>query len=138
MKARVLIVEDDAVFRRGLARMFSEEECEVAQASDGEQAMKSISSAPPDLVICDLRLPGIDGLGVLSHLKRTRAYTPFILVTAYGSQELIETARTEGATDVLEKPIELRGLKRRCEEMLRKDQRLSEWSPLAANSKHLE
>ena len=67
----MLIVEDDAVFRRGLARMFLSEECEVAQASDGEQAIVSISAAIPDLVISDLRLPGIDGLGVLGQLQRS-------------------------------------------------------------------
>ena len=125
MKARVLIVEDDAVFRRGLARMFSKEECEVAQASDGEQAMKSISDVMPDLVICDFRLPGIDGLGVLDHLKLSGPQIPFILVTAYGSTELIERAKAEGADEVFEKPVELKRLKKRCEEMLRGTQRQS-------------
>ena len=119
MKARVLIVDDDAVFRRGLARMFSKKECDVAQASDGEQALKSISDVVPDLVICDLRLPGLDGLGVLSHLKQIGAKTPFILVTAYLSGELIEAAKAQGADEVLEKPVELRRLKQQCEEFLR-------------------
>lgn len=125
MKARVLIVEDDAVFRRGLARMFSKEEYEVAQASNGEQAMKAISDVMPDLVICDFRLPGIDGLGVLGHLKQSGPRTPFILVTAYASGELIEKAKAQGADEVLEKPVELKGLKKQCEEMLRGTQHQS-------------
>ena len=119
MKAQVLIVEDDAVFRRGLARMFSTEECDVAQASDGEQALKSISDVLPDLVICDLRLPGLDGLGVLAHLKQIDAMAPFILVTAYASVELIAAAKAQGADEVLEKPVELKRLKQQCEEFLR-------------------
>lgn len=119
MKSRVLIVEDDAVFRRGLARMFSKEECEVAQAADGEQGMKVISDVMPDLVICDFRLPGIDGLGVLDHLKLSGPEIPFILVTAHASAELIEKAKAQGADAVFEKPIELNGLKKQCEEMLR-------------------
>jgi len=120
MKARVLIVEDDAVFRRGLARMFPKAECDVAQASDGERALKSINDVLPDLVICDFRLPGMDGLGVLSHLKQIDAKAPFILVTAYLSGALIEAAKAQGADEVLEKPVELKRLKKQCEELLRK------------------
>jgi DNA-binding NtrC family response regulator len=119
MKARVLIVEDDASFRRGLARMFSVDKCEVAQASDGEQGVKFISDALPDLVICDWRLPGLDGLGVLAHLRRTAPLTPFILLTAHYSAELSAKAKAHGAHEVLEKPIELASLKRHCEEMLK-------------------
>jgi len=119
MKTRVLIVEDDAVFRRGLARMFSKEKCEVAQASDGEQALKSINDAVPDLVICDLRLPRVDGFGVLAHIKQNAAKVPFILVTAYCSVEVIEKAKAQGADEVLEKPVELKRLMKQCEELLR-------------------
>lgn len=119
MKARVLIVEDDAVFRRGLAHMFSKEDCEVAQAGDGEQGIKSITDVLPDLVICDFRLPCIDGLGVLDHLKLIGPQVPFILVTAYVSAELFARAKAQGADKVLEKPVELQGLKHECEQMLR-------------------
>ena len=119
MKARVLIVEDDAVFRRGLARMFSTQECDVAQASDGEEALKFITDADPDLVICDLRLPGMDGLGVLDHLRQRPSKIPFILVTAHYSAEVVERAKAQGADQVLEKPIELKILKQQCDEMLR-------------------
>lgn len=116
---RVLIVEDDAVFRRGLARMFSNEECEVAQAGDGEQAIASISDVMPDLVICDLRLPGVDGLGVLGHLKQKGPKIPFILLTAYYSDELAEEVRKQGAAAVFEKPVELKQFRERCAAMLR-------------------
>jgi len=119
MKARVLIVEDDAVFRRGLARMFSNEACDVTQVGDGEEAMKSITRAVPDLVICDWRLPGMDGLGVLDHLRQSNPSTPFILVTAHYSAELMDKAKAQEADEVLEKPVELKRLKQQCEELLR-------------------
>ena len=115
--SRVLIVDDDAVFRRGLARMFSNE-CEVTQASDAEQAIEAIANAVPDLVICDFRLPDTDGLGVLAHLKQRGARSPFILLTAYGSSELFEKAKAQGANEVLEKPVELKDFKRQCELIL--------------------
>ena len=118
MKPRVLIVEDDAVFRHGLARMFSSNECEIVQATDGDQAISSIRNDRPDLIISDLRLPGTDGLGVLNYLKEQGPDTPFILVTAYCSDALIDEAKSRGVHAVFEKPVELQQLRKRCHEML--------------------
>lgn len=119
MKARVLIVEDDAVFRRGLAHLLSATGCEVAQTGDGNDALDLISRVLPDLVICDFRLPGMDGLGILKFLRQRAPDVPFLLVTAYGSREMFERAEAAGAV-VLEKPIELGALKKQCEQMLRR------------------
>jgi CheY-like chemotaxis protein len=113
-----LIIEDDAVFRRGLARIFSAEEFEVTQVSDGEQALTLISHHPLDLIICDFRLPGINGVEVLSHAQQIKPRTPFLLLTAYYSEELMKEATAQGAVAVLEKPIELKLLRKRCTEIL--------------------
>lgn len=61
-RPRVLIVEDDTVFRRGLAHLFQANETEVIQASDGKRAQALIGDQRFDLVICDYWLPGVDGL----------------------------------------------------------------------------
>ncbi len=82
-KLRVLIVEDDEVLRRGLAKMFSPHLFEVVQLGDGDQAVRSVLSAVPDLVLCDYRLPGADGFGVLNCLREKTLSAPFILMTAY-------------------------------------------------------
>jgi CheY-like chemotaxis protein len=119
MKPRVLIVEDDGIFRRGLARMFSDDEFEVIQVGDGEQAIDVIAHEPPHLIICDFRLPGIDGLGVLRDLRQRGQPIPFILVTAHYSHELVQAAKAHGAEAIFEKPIELKQLKQQCEELLR-------------------
>lgn len=66
-----------------------------------------------------MRLPGIDGLGVLDHLKLSGPQVPFILVTAYASAELTAKAKAQGADEVFEKPIELKGLRQQCEQILR-------------------
>jgi len=99
--------------------MFSDDEFEVIQVSDGEQAIDVIAHEPPNLIICDFRLPGIDGLGVLSDLRQRGQPIPFILVTAHYSDGLVEAAKAQGAAAVFEKPIELKQLKRQCEELLR-------------------
>jgi len=113
-----LIVEDDTVFRRGLARIFSAKEFEVTQASDGEQALALLGQRPLDLIICDFRLPGINGIEVLSHAQQVKPRTPFLLLTAYYSEELMKEATAQGAAAVLEKPIELKLLRERCAEIL--------------------
>lgn len=114
-KLRILIVEDDAVLRRGLARMFPRDRFEVIQLGDGRAAVDSILSSAPDLALCDYRLPGLDGLGVLSCLRKANPRTPFILLTAFYSERLEQQAMELGASVVLEKPVELTRLKRECE-----------------------
>lgn len=118
-KFQVLIVEDDAVFRRGLARIFSAEEFEVTQVGDGEQALALIGHHPLDLIICDFRLPGINGVEVLSHVQQIKPKTPFLLLTANYSEELMKEATAQGAAAVLEKPVEVKFLRKRCTEILK-------------------
>lgn len=115
---RVLVVEDNAVFRRGLARLFPPNQFEVSQAGDGQQAVDLIGSQSIDLVICDYRMPKLDGLGVLKHMRERHQQTPFILVTAHYTEELAADAKKQGALAVLEKPLDLARLKRPCEEAL--------------------
>jgi len=112
-------VEDDAILRRGLARLFPGEQYQVMQASDGEQATDLITHHLPDLIICDFRLPKKNGLEVLSYLHQLGQMTAFILVTAYYSEELVREAERQGAAAVLEKPIELQFLRKQCTEILR-------------------
>ncbi len=114
-KKRVLVVEDDPVFRRGLAQMFPGTHYDVTQLDNGHQAITLIDQQHPDLVICDYRLPGADGLAVLSHLRRIGLSTPFIMVTAYYSEELAALAGEGGATAVLEKPIALDRFRHQCQ-----------------------
>ncbi len=112
---RVLVIEDDAVFRRGLAQMFPKTQYDVTQAENGQEACNLIEEQRPDLVICDYRLPGADGLAVLSHLRHVGLPTPFILVTAHYSEELATLAHECGATAVCEKPIELDQFRQQCQ-----------------------
>lgn len=110
-----MLVEDDAVFRRGLALMFPRTKYEVTQADNGRRALEIIEQQHPDLVICDYRLPGADGLTVLDYLRKGGLSTPFILVTAHYSEELAALAHEGGATAVCEKPIALDEFKHQCQ-----------------------
>lgn len=117
-KPRILIVDDDPVFRRGLARMFSACEAEVVQLGEGDRAFGLIDAEGHELVLCDYRLPGADGLQLLARLRESGRDTPFILITALYSEELAARATALGATAVFEKPIDLERLRRHCRHAL--------------------
>ncbi len=105
---RVLIVEDDAVARRQLAQLFRFENFEVAEAESGEAGIAAASDVAPDLVVCDIMMPGIDGFGVLEAL-RTRAetaLTPFIFLTAKAGSRDVRQGMNEGADDYITKPFD--------------------------------
>jgi two-component system, response regulator, stage 0 sporulation protein F len=122
-KFRILLIEDDLVLRRGLARMFSLNEADVTHLANGREAIDIIDREFLDLIICDLRLPGMDGLAILDHLRRTGKKTHFILMTAYYSEELAGKAEKLGASAVFEKPLVLTQLREKCWNYLEQNRR---------------
>ncbi len=113
-KKRVLIVDDDDVLRRALVRCFSSAEVDVIDLADGRQALDYIAASRPHLILCDLRLPGADGWSVLNWLREHPPPTPFILITAHGSDQIADRALRAGAAAVFEKPLEMAHLKSCC------------------------
>ncbi len=105
---RVLIVEDDAVARRQLAQLFRFENFEVAEAESGEAGIAAASDVAPDLVVCDIMMPGIDGFGVLEALRNrpSTALTPFIFLTAKAGSRDVRQGMNEGADDYITKPFD--------------------------------
>jgi two-component system, sensor histidine kinase and response regulator len=105
---RVLIIEDDAVARRQLAQLFRYEDFEVAEAESGEAGIAAASNVAPDLVVCDIMMPGIDGFGVLDALRRRSdtALTPFIFLTAKAGGKDMRQGMSEGADDYITKPFD--------------------------------
>jgi len=106
---RVLIIEDDAVARRQLVQLFRFEDFEVSEAESGEAGIAAASkAAPPDLVVCDIMMPGTDGFGVLEALRnRTEtALTPFIFLTAKAGGQDVRLGMNQGADDYITKPFD--------------------------------
>jgi len=115
---RVAVIDDEPIacreIKKGLARRT---DFEVETFPDGESALKRMESAPFDLVLCDLRLPGMDGMAVLEILKNRFPRTQLILVTAYGSVDIAIRAIQAGAFYFIVKPVnmdELTSLSRRA------------------------
>ncbi len=104
MPGNLLVVDDEPQIIQVVAGILQDEGFEVTTAPDGETALKLAAAEPPDLVLLDINLPGLDGLEVLSELKRRQPLLPVIMISAYGSVENAVKATRLGAYDFIEKP----------------------------------
>jgi DNA-binding NtrC family response regulator len=106
MAKSILIVEDETVLRQSLAELLTEEGYEVHQAANGKEAHQFILQRSVDLVLSDVRMPEMDGLTLLGHLRHIAPQTPVVMITAYGTVESAVAAMRAGATDYLLKPVQ--------------------------------
>jgi response regulator NasT len=107
---RVLIAEDEALIRLDLREMLREEGFDVVgEAADGEQAVALAEELSPDLVICDIKMPKLDGIAAATQISEKRI-APVIMLTAFSQRDLIERARDAGVMAYLVKPFEKREL----------------------------
>ena len=104
MPGNLLIVDDEPQIIQVVKGILQDEGFEVTTAPDGETALKLAAAEPPDLVLLDINLPGLDGLEVLSELKKRQPMLPVIMISAYGSVENAVKATRLGAYDFIEKP----------------------------------
>ncbi len=117
---RVLLVEDDTDIAEPLARALVREGYEVGTAHDGRIALEEVLDAPPDLIILDVGLPGMDGLEVCRHVRDARPNVPILMLTARDG-ELEQVAGLDaGADDYVTKPFRLSVLLARVRAMLRR------------------
>jgi two-component system response regulator AtoC len=105
MKATILVVEDEEKLRRVVELQLKGAGFEVEQAGTVEQAMRLADRA--DIILTDLRLPGVSGLELLANLRRQDSHTPVVVMTAFGSIETAVEAMKAGAVDFLPKPFSL-------------------------------
>ncbi len=103
--ARILLVEDDETFRSLLSDILSNEGYELVEKEDGKAALVALQRHSFDLVISDLRLPGLNGLNLFRSAHEQGIAPPFILLTAFGTVEEAVAAIKEGVSDFLTKPL---------------------------------
>src|SRR6476620_3366155 len=103
----ILIVEDEAKMRRLLELNLGDDGFTVFSAEDAETGLKLLRDHPVDLVVTDLKLPGMNGLEFLQTIKRQNAALPVVVMTAFGSVETAVDAMKAGAADYVLKPFSL-------------------------------
>jgi two-component system NtrC family response regulator len=112
MTARIVVVDDDESLRRVTALALSDANTEVREVPDGLRALELIRSFPPDCVVADLKMPGMDGLELLQRVKHESPDVPFVLMTAHGTVDTAVSALKLGAYDYLTKPVAKLDLRR--------------------------
>jgi DNA-binding NtrC family response regulator len=111
MPRRVLIVDDDPLIRRSLSEALREREIEVTVADNGEHALSLFQSAAPDVVLSDVRMPNMDGLGLLATIRERAPSVDVILMTAFDDMPTVVSAMRGGAVEFLVKPVDLHQLR---------------------------
>jgi len=117
----ILIVDDEEVIRNFFSEMLSE--YRILTAQSGEEALEIIKTDRPELVLLDLKMPGIDGLETLKRIRKMDKGLSVVMLTAYGTPEIKSQAMRLGARGLMAKPFELQQIKTLIEDSLEKRSR---------------
>jgi DNA-binding NarL/FixJ family response regulator len=107
MKKKILIIEDQAPMRRNIALMLQMEGYEAVTAENARLGLETARRESPDLILCDVMMPELDGYGVIQSLREDDAFaaTPFIFLTAKSDRSDVRVGMNFGADDYLTKPV---------------------------------
>ena len=105
LKQRILVVDDEQNARNALRSILSEEGYEIAEATNGEEALAALPDFAPDLILCDVRMPKMDGLTLLARAKEQGSDAVFVMMTAFAAVETAVEAMRSGAENYLVKPL---------------------------------
>jgi two-component system nitrogen regulation response regulator NtrX len=108
--ARILIVDDETPIRKTLREILEYEKHSVEEATDGEAALKKIKAEEFDVVLCDIKMPKLDGMELLKKLEEEGLEVPIIMISAHGTIETAVEATKKGAYDFITKPPDLNRL----------------------------
>lgn len=118
MGKNLLIVDDQMGVRRLLYEAFQEENYQIELAGSGFEALDKIGLQRPDLVLMDMKMPGMNGLEVLRELKNREIALKFILMTAYGELEIVTEAMSLGIAQYITKPFDINEVRQIVKENL--------------------
>ena len=104
-KTKILVVDDDEVVRRSHLRSLAGANCEVKAVWDGAEALRAMAEHAFDVVLLDLRMPGLDGMAVLRTIKEKWPESEVVIITGYPAIETAKEAVRLGAYDYLAKPV---------------------------------
>ena len=110
--SKILVIEDEAAIRRVLVKILSEESdtYQVDEAENGAQGLDQIKASDYDLVLCDIKMPKMDGVEVLEAARKTKPEVPFIMISGHGDLDTAVQTMRMGAFDYISKPPDLNRL----------------------------
>ncbi|HEY7924497.1 MAG TPA: response regulator, partial [Vicinamibacteria bacterium] len=135
-KGRIVVIDDEVNAAAALQTLLEEDGYEVARANDGASGLQLLEKTDADVVLTDLRMPGMDGIELLTRIKQIRPETMVILMTAYGTVKTAVKAMKLGAEDYLGKPIDVEELEVMLQRTVEKKRLLEEASLLRERLDH--
>ena len=126
-----MLVDDEDQLRRVMRDLLERDGYVVTEAADGVEALDQVDRVAPDIIVLDLNLPGLDGYGVLSHLRSRPATSqlPVVVLTAKGDEDNEVRVFEMGADDFLSKPFRARALSARLQAVLNRTRGVSQRRP---------
>ena len=126
--SKILIIEDEEPIRRVLVRILTDEDSsfEINEASDGKKGLDLIKNDSYDLVLCDIKMPKVDGIELLQRTRKTNSTIPFIMLTGHGNIETAVESMKLGAYDFISKPPDLNRLINSVRNALEKKELIAE------------
>jgi DNA-binding NtrC family response regulator len=126
VQPRILVADDEEASRRGMVTLLTRWGYEVAEAADGQEALDKAVAFLPAVLITDLVMPRLDGLGLLKAVQREVPFAAVILLTGHGSVETAVSAMKQGAYDYLTKPVDVSRLRVLVQKALEQGEALRE------------
>jgi two-component system, NtrC family, nitrogen regulation response regulator NtrX len=108
--SRILVIDDERSIRNTLKDILEYEKYEVDLAEDGNKAIEKVKGAEYDIVLCDIKMPGLDGIEVLERLTELAPDTPVVMISGHGNIDTAVDSIKKGAFDFIEKPLDLNRL----------------------------
>lgn len=107
---KVLIVDDEVALANTLAQRLKMRDLQVETVYNGEEALSRLKQEEPDVMVLDLRMPGMQGMEVLKEVKKTHSHIQVIILTGHGTDKEEEEAKTLGGFGFLKKPADIETL----------------------------
>ncbi len=108
--SRILVIDDERSIRNTLKEILEYEKYEVELAEDGAKGLEKVKSAEFDVILCDIKMPGLDGIEVLERLVEITPDTPVVMISGHGNIDTAVDSIKKGAFDYIEKPLDLNRL----------------------------
>ena len=116
--ARILLVDDETVFANNMSKLLNRRGYQVTAANSGDAALQALMNNSFDVMVLDLKMPGMDGVAVLHEMKKLGLFTEVLVLTGHGSIDTALEAIQLGAYDYLTKPCEIAELVSKIEAAL--------------------
>lgn len=116
----ILVIDDDEKNRKLLKMRLQSEDYIVREAADGLEGLKSLDEQVPELILCDVKMPGMSGLDLIKEIREKEMDVPIIVMTAYGSESIAVDAFKRGADDYFIKPFDTQNATKRISHLIEK------------------